>query len=349
MPEPPTQATWGVQIWDAGSRKTLFLPHQGRPTLGGVTWSPDGERVITWEETGGNDLQTQVHLWDAQTGSLLRTFTENRMISNIDESGSRLLVSTEAGLEFWDKTTGEIVVTLRRQGRGLWNPDGTRLLTSSGGGAAVWIPDLETLLPLARARVANLSLTAEEGQQFAIVMPDYTPTPTPTALPTVTLLPSYTPTPSAICTLTPRATPTNARQPLTPTPSPTFDSTRAGQAAATVTALAPTMPFNAQSTHVLFFGGKMAEARRTADGRRIILRMSDGKVFVYDQSDTRRLSLEHGVRTDGMALSPDDSKLATWSSAESGQKDMIVRIWDMTTGALWTLTVCAGVVMGHVS
>lgn len=97
-----------VKLWDprTGALKWAVSGHSDFATA--VCFSPDGKTIAS----GSRDHT--VKLWDAQTGSLLKTLTEPDEVNAIafSASGKIMAIAGKRGVELWDLETGELQQSL---------------------------------------------------------------------------------------------------------------------------------------------------------------------------------------------------------------------------------------------
>ncbi len=131
----------------AADRELLTLRD---PSTANVAYSADGRLLATGGSAGGND-QTDVVLWDAETGTRLLTLaghaSDVAYVAFAPDS-TKLVSSANDGLIVWDTATGDPVLRLDqrrfRRGAATFSPDGTQLVIGVSGAepvARVWLVD----------------------------------------------------------------------------------------------------------------------------------------------------------------------------------------------------------------
>ena len=110
------------------------LGHPGRGTITSATFSPDGRAVLS----GG---ESSLKLWDAATGQLVRTFTDNSSNSPVysavfsPDGRSVLSAGTDKIIRLWDLATGRPIRTFEGHGDIVisvaFSPDGRNVLSGS--------------------------------------------------------------------------------------------------------------------------------------------------------------------------------------------------------------------------
>jgi WD40 repeat protein len=89
-----------LKVWDAATGRAVFAAREPANALGGVAFSPDGERVAA---CGGSGL---IKLWDAATGQealTLRGHTDEAMASAFSPAGPRLVSGgADQTVRVWD-------------------------------------------------------------------------------------------------------------------------------------------------------------------------------------------------------------------------------------------------------
>jgi WD40 repeat protein len=143
-----------IKLWDAatGALIRTFEGHSSPVTS--VAFSPDGSRVLSATSgsvllpTGdliGND--NTIKLWDAATGSLIRTFEGHSVpVTSVAFSpdGSRVLSgSQDRTIKLWDAATGALIRTFEghsaRVASVAFSADGGRVLSGSWDGTVrIW-------------------------------------------------------------------------------------------------------------------------------------------------------------------------------------------------------------------
>jgi WD40 repeat protein len=140
-----------------------------------LAYSPDGKRVVTWDEPPGEDRNRPgvLRLWDAEAGRLLlalKGHTRPVTAAAFAPGGRLLSGSDDETVRVWDVETGQELVVLRGHGAGITaiqpGPDGRGLAAEVGGDRLV--------LRLAPSPTETVSL-AHRGQVGAVAFsPDGT-------------------------------------------------------------------------------------------------------------------------------------------------------------------------------
>jgi WD40 repeat protein len=115
-------------------------PDGTKRTFQTASYSPDGKFILT------ADGDANASLWDAGTGALVRTFTEQNLKvrhAHFSPDGKQVLTSGDATTAtIWDAATGNPIRKLERKQRAIgaanWSPDGTRIVTSGNRDLTVW-------------------------------------------------------------------------------------------------------------------------------------------------------------------------------------------------------------------
>jgi WD40 repeat protein len=122
---------------------TLLL--RGHRTFNlGTSWSPESERLLTWDANG------IIMLWDASTGQRLADSYDFARMSDqaiLSPDGRYLAVSDKFGLvRVWETSSGELISSFGAEHLGAlglmaWQPGGTLLVTNTYNGHLNQIPD----------------------------------------------------------------------------------------------------------------------------------------------------------------------------------------------------------------
>ena len=291
----------------ASDRLLLVLQH---PSTANVEWSPDGRLLATGGTAAGKE-QTDVLLWDAADGTLLRTLSGHTQ--DIEElafspDSSRLVTNSQDGqMIVWDTTTGEALLKLPV---GLvtganFSPDGRRLVL---GGTLL----TQTAAQILDANTGEILRTlATPGQ---VGLPTYSPDGTEIAVPLGDSVAFY----DAETGAERRAFPIGGSVALFYSPDGARVST-VGERGIEV--------FDAHSGELqLTLAGSPIGSDWSADGTRIATGDNDGTARIWDARTGEEL-LRLAGHSGGVALvsfSPDGTRLAT------GGTDGTARVWDIT-------------------
>jgi WD40 repeat protein len=132
-----------VHIWNLrDGRETTWMGHQAK--ISSLVISTDGKRIATGSDDG------MVILWDASTGSPMRTFSmpggDGHARVAILPDGNVLAAGNKVGhLILWDANSGAVLrqakgPLIKHRGLAVL-PDGQRVLTADEDGVVrIWIP-----------------------------------------------------------------------------------------------------------------------------------------------------------------------------------------------------------------
>src|SRR5262249_53225774 len=107
-----------VRLWDVGSGKSVRIIEVNKGIPNRVAWSPDGH-VLASKSYGA------IHLWDSQTGTLIRAFEELKRVS---DKAARILANfSQRNSEFNSMA---------------WSPNG-QMLASVSDNSFIYIWDIQ--------------------------------------------------------------------------------------------------------------------------------------------------------------------------------------------------------------
>ncbi len=133
---PTNEARSALRQSLASMLKPLLIVRGHREQECYATFSPDGNKVLTW-----GDETAQIH--DAATGKVqveLRGHTNEILEAFFSNDGARVYtVSEDDSVRLWDAMTGRSLLEIRHAGvsAALTSPDGTRLVTLAAGEKAL--------------------------------------------------------------------------------------------------------------------------------------------------------------------------------------------------------------------
>jgi WD40 repeat protein len=122
-----------IRLWNAGTGETkAVLALEEKHKLGGLLWSPDGSRLMTYSQRGRSGA-VQFRIWDVNSGEL-KTTIETHYTNFLTDykwspDGRILLTASEDGtVELWDALTGRLQKSLEQAPLG---PDETNSFLKS--------------------------------------------------------------------------------------------------------------------------------------------------------------------------------------------------------------------------
>ncbi len=124
-----TAGAYGVNLWDAGSRKRkAFLKTR---SVSAVAWSPDAKRLAVATD------RERVEIWEIASGRLLQRHAGLAFALDWSPDGSRLARGGDDGrIRISDPQTGQTLTTIDLPGKIVWSldwhPDSRRLLAVVG-------------------------------------------------------------------------------------------------------------------------------------------------------------------------------------------------------------------------
>jgi beta-lactamase class A/Tol biopolymer transport system component len=202
-----------------------------------AAWSPDGNRVLTYSSSDGDDFRVLVWQVSGSENTLTPVVLEGHgghiTSAEWNRDGRRILTASRDGTaRIWDASEGRELFILRGHEHTLhtaaWSPQNTYILTASGNKGHIYRHD-DFNAVLQQARRVQETAVAQVVEPTATSIPQQTatpttspttpppasPTPTPTTSPTASAIPQ--PLSPEVVTIEP-ASPTASAAPVAPSP-----------------------------------------------------------------------------------------------------------------------------------
>ena len=176
--DPRTERDTTIQLWDTatGSLIRTIVVEEIQNQINSIAFSPDGQTLasagIVFSRNNARDAS--IHLWDVETGNLLRTITEHEgWISSVAFSPvSQTLVSaSQNGTHLWDVETGSLIRTLTDHSTHsvVFSPDGQTLASADQKGIHLWDAGTGNLLRTLSEAYGEVTAFNPDGQTIASV------------------------------------------------------------------------------------------------------------------------------------------------------------------------------------
>ena len=155
----------GTDVWDRTTGEIRFSTEEHADA---GTFSPTGELLATTSALSGS-----IHLWDVDSGALVRSFETAAPSRDLDfDPDGKLLASGDLDgvIRLWRVDDGTIASVLDARAAALrsivYSPDGSRLASVDDDGIVrVWALEVDDLVRLAQRRVTR-QLTEDECRQY---------------------------------------------------------------------------------------------------------------------------------------------------------------------------------------
>jgi len=145
-----TGDSYGVVIlWDAQTGEAERRMQRGSAQIGSLSFSADGARLVAGRVWGHMSGEGSIHMWDATTGALLRTWEALDCSSWVQFSpvNNSLLLSISpryGEIQLWDVESGEMVRSFEGRTFAAFSQDGRTFSTASTVSDDVHIVAVET-------------------------------------------------------------------------------------------------------------------------------------------------------------------------------------------------------------
>jgi len=130
-----------AKVWDVATGKPVMALTGHKGPVWSIAFSPNDKHIVSGAET--------VKVWDASTGTLLKTISGCGGFVDYSPNGDRIVaVSNDNNLTILDAESGDALMTLRGHtgavGSVAFSPDGKRIVSCGGGVMKIWDATIDT-------------------------------------------------------------------------------------------------------------------------------------------------------------------------------------------------------------